>query len=139
MDDLTATEAALMTAIEALGLFKGVHGSGRDGEFKPLAHPAAAVVFLGDADSGSRPRAVWDETYAVLIRDKNLAGEQAAARGVYGLLQAVRDAIHGKTLGLPNIAPFACIRRELLDYDKGTIDYQLTFTCRRFGAIATDL
>ena len=97
------------------------------------------MVFLGDADSGSRPRAVWDETYAVLIRDKNLAGEQAAARGVYGLLQAVRDAIHGKTLGLANVSPFACTRRELLDYDKGTIDYQLTFTLRRFGAVATDL
>lgn len=138
MDDLTATETALIATIEALGLFRSVQSAGRDGEFKPLHHPAASVVFLGDADTGSRPRAVWDETYAVLIRDKNLSGEQAAARGVYALLQAVRDAIHGKTLGLANLAPFACTRRELIDYDKGLIDYQLTFTVRRFGGVATD-
>lgn len=138
MDELTATETALIAAIEALGLLRSVQSAGRDGEFKPLHTPAASVVFLSDADSGSRPRAVWDETYAVLIRDKNLAGEQAAARGVYGLLQAVREAIHGKTLGLANVAPFACTRRELIDYDKGTIDYQLTFTLRRFGGVPTD-
>ncbi len=138
MDEITATETALIAAIEALGLLRSVQSAGRDGEFKPLQHPAASVVFLGDVDTGSRPREVWEETYAVLIRDRNLSGEQGAARGVYGLLQAVRAAIHGKTLGLPSLAPFACQRRELLDYDKGTIDYQLTFTVRRFGGVPSD-
>lgn len=138
MDDLAATEDRLIETVAGLGLFRSVQSAGRDGEFKPLQYPAAAVVFMGDGDTGNRPRAVWEETYAVLIRDRNLSGEQAAARGVYALLQAVREAIHGKTLGLANVAPFACLRRELTDYDKGLIDYQLTFTLRRFGGVPSE-
>lgn len=135
MADITATEQLLIEALITLGIFRDVASAGRDGEFNPKNYPAAAAVFLRDRDTGARPRSIWEETYAVLIRDRNLAGEAAAARGVYGLLDQARDAIHGKTLGLIDIEPFACTERRLLDYNKGLIDYQLTFTCRRIGGV----
>lgn len=138
MPDIAATEQKLIDTLKAMGLFREVSSAGRDGDFKPLNYPAAAAVFLRDRDTGSRPRAIWEETYAVLIRDRNLADEKQAARGVYGLLDQVRDAIHGLTLGLTDIEPFACTDRRMIEYKKGLIDYQLTFTCRRIGGVPTE-
>lgn len=138
MGDITTTEQLLLEAVKDTGAFRDVLSAGRHGDFKPKRYPAASAVFIGDRDIGARPRSIWEETYAVLVRDKNLADEAKAAAGVYGLLDLVRDTIHGKTLGMLDIEPFVCSDRRMLDYEGGLIDYQLTFKCRRIGTVPVE-
>lgn len=133
--NITALEDALLAAVSALGLFKVVQSAGRDGSFKPLKYPAAAACYYGDRVAASSPRLLVDAEFLVLIKDKNLTDEKAAAQGVYNLIDQVRDAIHGSALSHADIEPFYLTGTELIDYDNGVITYQLTFSCRVTGQI----
>ena len=64
--------------------------------------------------------------------DKNVRSESKAAKDVYALIDAVRDAINGKTLGIPDIEPWVCSAREIVEYDAGTITYALRFQTRHY-------
>lgn len=133
--NIAALEDALIAAVTALNLFKVVQSAGRDGNFKPLHYPAAAACYYGDKTAASSPRLLVDAEFLVLIADKNLKNQESAAQGVYALIDQVRDAIHGSTLAQDDIEPFYLSGTQMLDYDKGIISYQLTFTCRVTGQI----
>ncbi len=133
--DTTALEDALIAAVTALNMFGKIQSAGRDGDFNPMKYPAAAACFMSDETAAASPRLLTDAKFAVFIKDKNLVSEKAAAQGIYSLLDQVRDAIHGNTLGQDDIEPFYIRGRDLIDYDKGIISYQLTFTCRVTGQV----
>lgn len=133
--NITALETALLNAVDALGLFQTLKSAGRDGQFKPLKYPAAAACYFGDKVAAASPRLIVDAEFLVLIAAKNLTSEKAAASDVYSLIDQLRDAIHGSTLGQADIEPFYLTGTEMIDYDKGVISYQLTFSCRVTGQV----
>lgn len=134
---ITEIEDAMIAALESLELFDAVDSAGRPGEFDALTYPAASAMFLSERDLGVKSRRVSELQFAVLVSAQNLQSEQAAAQDAYALIDAVRDAIHGQTLGAEDIEPFACLRRELVGYQDGIITYQLTFQTRQAGPITS--
>ncbi len=132
---ITQLEDAMIAAIEALNLFDVVDSAGRPGDYSALTYPAASAMFLSESDAGVKSRRVSALQFAVFVSAQNFESEQSAAQDAYSLIDAVRDAIHGQTLGAADIEPFVCLRRELTGYQDGIITYQLTFEARQVGPI----
>lgn len=127
-------ENGLIAAIRGLNAFRTVESIGRKDRPQTLNYPAAFVFFAGDKDTGTRPRPVYDTEFYLLIINKNLTSSAHAAKDTYELLDAVRDAVQGKTLGISNIEPFVCVSRELTAYDNSVsvIEYTLRVSTRLY-------
>lgn len=129
---ITGIENALIAAINALNIFKIVESIGRKDRPQTLNYPAAFVFFGGDKDTGTKPRPVYNTEFYVIVINKNLASSAHAAKDTYELLDAVRDAVQGKTFSISNIEPFVCVSRELTAYDNGVIEYTLRISTRLY-------
>lgn len=132
MSTIAEIEDRLIETIEGLGAFRDVRSLGRRELPAAAVYPAAYVYFVSDRDTGTRPRPVRALAYDVVVVSKNLRSEKEAARDAYALIDAVRDAVNGKTLGLSGIEEFACESREIADYESGAITYSLRFTARQY-------
>lgn len=133
--DIAAIEDALLAAVNALGLFSLVDSAGRDTAPQLLTYPYASVFFIGDGQLVLNPRPIDELRYGVMVSAQNFSSEEEAAADVYRLIDAVRTAIRGKTLGIDDIEPFACRSRELISYEDGVITYLLTVVTRQYQAI----
>jgi hypothetical protein len=122
---IAANEDAFLTALRALNLFALVESLGRSGEPDMIIYPAAFAYFSGE---GRSAREITAE-YHVQVRAQNTASEAAAARDAYTLIDAARDAIHGKPL-FGNGTFARCIARELTGWnqEESIIEYTLKFT-----------
>lgn len=125
MYTITQLEDAIISALEALKTSHGVravktYGSELDeGDIKKTAAqvPAVYLVYGGSDYAAHGGRKVEQPRFHVLVLDKSLRAEEEARRGgaqnpgVYALLNAVRDVLCGKQLGL-EIGPFELIGEE---------------------------
>lgn len=102
-----------------------------------MKYPAAFVYFAGDKSDMAIPRPIVSIAYDVVIIAKNLKSELAAARDAYALIDAVRDAVNGKQLGITDIEPFVNTTREVAEYEDGTIAYILRFETRHYLPVVT--
>jgi len=129
-------EDKLLQVINNLQRFAVVASLVRDGA-NPGIFPAAYVYFAGDGEGETRSRPIDTVEFHVQVRAQNLASEAQLARDAYSLINAVRKAIRGKTLGIVAIEPFRCIARELSDYDEdeSSIEYTCKFTTRQYQEI----
>jgi hypothetical protein len=132
--NISGIEDKIIETIKGLNLFKKVDSLGRKDRPAALSYPSAFAFFVSEMSTGVKSRPVMDTVFAVLVVNKNLASESAAAKDSYTLCDAVRDAIHGKDLGITDIEPFEFISRELIDYDSGVLTYDLRFKTRHFLA-----
>jgi hypothetical protein len=133
---ISATEDAIITALQATGLFQEIVSAGREGMVPPHRKPSASVVFLGDSDvGGNGQRSLDDELFGVIVSAVNKRGEKEAARTAYVLIEGTKLALRGKTLGLSDIEPLRYVKGRLVGYSAGDIDYQLDFSARRIGAV----
>ena len=135
--NIAGIEDTLINTIKQLGLFQAVSSAGRKGLPQTFRYPSCFVYFVSDRDARTGPRPTIELTYEAMVVDKNLRTEKEAARDVYTLIDAVRDAINGKTLGIPDIEPWTCTGREIAGYeiDTGEIAYVLRFRTRQYLAI----
>lgn len=126
---ITTIEQAILDAITSLGVFATIESCGRSAIPDTYTWPAAFAYFDGDAETPDYAEAADTQVFQVVVQNINLAGEQLAALDAYVLIDLVRGAIRGKTLGLDEIEPFRCKSRRLTDYDDsdGMIEYTLTF------------
>lgn len=132
MASIAEIEDKLIETVEALGIFKGVWSIGRRELPASIAHPAAFVYFVSESNTGSRPRPVVDLSFDVVVAVKNLRSEKEAARDAYSIMDSVRDALNGKTLGFTDVEPFTCASREIVGYEAGVIEYALRFRARQY-------
>lgn len=135
MSTIAEIEDILIATVKNLALFEFVDSLGRKGEPVALNYPAAFVYFVEDKNVESQPRPIYQTEYDVLVVAKNLQSEEKAAKDAYALIDAVRDAINGKALGVADIEKFTCIYRGLADYDNGEITYRLRFQARHYLAV----
>lgn len=135
MSTISEIEDILITTVKNLSLFKIVDSLGRKAEPVTLNYPAAFVYFAGNKNTESQPRPIFWTDYDVLVIAKNLQSEDKAAKDAYTLIDAVRDAINGKALGITDIEKFICMSRELAGYDNGEIAYRLRFQARHYLAV----
>lgn len=128
-------EDALLDTIVAMGVFATVQSAGRKSIPDVYAYPACFVFFDGDKGTGNTARAVDEVSFSISIQLQNLSAESEAAKNIYLLNDAVRDAIRGKTLGLANIQPFSCESRICSGYDDsdGVIEYTHVYTTILYG------
>ncbi len=131
-------EDKLLEAVGSLLAFAVVSSLVRDG-VNPGIYPAAYTYFAGDGEGETKSRPIDTVEFHIQVRAQNLASEALLARDAYSLINAVRKAIRGKTLGIPGIEPFRCIGRELSDYDEeeSTIEYTCKFTTRQYQPVVT--
>lgn len=134
--DFDGIEDVLIKAIEELDLFDTVDSAGRSGDLEDISdfknYPAASTLFVAFEDTGNKSRPVLDVKFAVIVQNRNVAGEREAASDTYQLLIAVRDLIHGKRFNIDNIDVFACESAKLTDYKNGVITYTLIFGTRLY-------
>lgn len=137
--NISEIEDVLISTIEELNLFKYVGSLGRKGQPPALNYPCAFVYFAGDENTNSKPRPVYLLNYEILIMCKNLSlnPEKGAAKDAYILLEAVEQAINGKSLGITDIEPWTCISREIYDYENGVISYVMKFQTRHYLSVPT--
>lgn len=126
---ITRIEEAILAAVTTLGFFATVESCGRKELPPAYAYPAAFVYFDGDAETPEYAEYADKQTYVVVVQTTNLVNEAAAALDAYAIIDLVRDAIRGTTLGFADIAPLRCISRQLTDYveAEGMIEYTLKF------------
>jgi hypothetical protein len=136
--NISEIEDKLIETIESLGLFRIVDSLGRRAIPVSLNYPSAFVYFAKDEDTGTKPRPVFTLTYEVQVSNKNLKSEKEAAKDTYALLDAIRDAINKKTLGISDIEPFTCTAREITDYADGVIIYTLQFQTRQYLPVVSE-
>ncbi|MBI5328856.1 MAG: hypothetical protein HZB80_11310 [Deltaproteobacteria bacterium] len=129
---ISEIEDRLITVIKGLSLFKWVDSMGRKGLPATLNYPAALIYFLSEKNTETKPRPVMILTYEAAVIDKNVQSEAKAAKDIYSLVDAVRDAINGKTLEITDIEPFVCGLIEFADYDGGKITYTMQFQTRHY-------
>jgi len=133
--DVAGIEDVLIDTVKALGIFATVDSAGRDQEPSAdtvFSFPYASAFFIGDREVAKQPRPIDELTFGVLVSVKNVRGESAAAADAYALIDSVRLAIRGKTLGIEDIGPFGCPTREMVGYQDGVMTYLLIFTCRQY-------
>lgn len=123
-------ENAMITTLEASGVFKYVGSIGRDGRPAAINYPAAMVFFNGESDTGNNPRPVRNASFLVAVLVRNLTGEKEAAQDAYDILDTVRDLFLGQTIGLSGIGAFACPARKFGGYANGVVTYLNEFTCK---------
>jgi hypothetical protein len=129
MSTLGQIEDAIIKAVQDLGLFRSVESAGRKALPTTLTYPSAFIYWSDYKDPDSAPRPVPRLEFEAFIADKNVQSEKAAARSTYALVEAIRDVLNGKTLGLPDVKPFKVTSIELADYTTGgEIDYVMTIT-----------
>ena len=125
-------EDIFIQKVTDLAIFKLIQSTGRDNMVedikKVLKTPAALVCFMGDVNTGSRPRLVTTETYGISVIGTNVKSQKDAARSVYDLIDTVRDGLHGKDLGADELGPAEIVSRELILYEGGTIAYLCKFS-----------
>lgn len=140
MPEINEIEDRLITTVRALPLGIYVDSIGRD--LEPPAgqifdYPYASLFFDGDQEVAAGPRPIDDEFYGCLVSCKNLGGEQAAAADAYVIINAIRTAIRGKTLGFEGIEPFRVRGRKFQGYEDGVITYLITISTRQYQTIPT--
>jgi hypothetical protein len=137
---ITEKEDKLIDVITALGLFAVVDSAGRESvdDMGTLVYPACSIMFLGDDNTGVASRPIDDEEYIAFVSTKNLQGEQEAAQDAYALIDATRDAIHGKLLEMTGCEPWKCTSRKLSGYQDGIITYTLKFTSRQSRSVVIE-
>lgn len=134
-------EDVLIEAVTGLALFAVVDSIGRDKEPPADAifdYPYASVFFLEDEEVSNAGRPIDKLTFGVLVSVKNLAGEKEAAADAYALVDGVRGALRGKSLGVAGIEPLSCPSRQLVGYQDGVMTYLLLFTTRQYQPVVTD-
>lgn len=132
MSTIAEIEDGIIQAVAALEIFKGVWSVGRKEVPASMTHPAAYVYFVSERDTGTKPRPVVELVYDVVVAVKNLRSEKDAARDAYSIMDSVRDALLGKTLGLSDIEPLTCVSREIAGYESGVIEYAVRFRTRQY-------
>lgn len=130
-------EDDLKSALAATELFRTVRSGGREPEPAALNFPAAIVFFLGDRDLGTEPRPTLGLNFGVTVYNRNVASVGDASRDTYDLLDAVRDAINGKTFGRLQMDAWRCVSREFVDYADGVIAYLITFSTTHWLDVPT--
>lgn len=140
MPTIAAIEDQLITTVRALPVGIYVDSVGRDKEAPAgtiFDYPYASVFFIGDREVVAVPRPIDDEFYGILVSAKNLGSEQEAAADAYLIIDAIRAALRGKTLGFAGIEPFRCLSREFQGYEDGVITYLITISTRQYQSIPT--
>lgn len=140
MPEISEVEDKLIETVDALPLGIYVDSIGRDKTApsgRIFDYPYASVFFNGDSEVASQPRPIDEEFYGILVSAKNLAGEQEAAADAYVIINAIRAAIRGKTLGFAGIEPFRVRSREFQGYEDGVITYLVTVSTRQYQPIPT--
>jgi phage gp37-like protein len=125
-------ENKMLESIRATGKFKLVDSVGRSAPPLAMNYPAAFVFFVGDEDTGNRPRPIYNTRFDVVVVNKNLRGEQQVARDTYELLEDVRESVVGKTYGLEALSPLEMVGRSMLEYENGVVSYALHFAARMY-------
>lgn len=138
MSTVAAIEDKLIQTVTGLGLFRSVASAGRKALPAALSHPSAYVFFVSETDTGVRSRPVVDLEFEVAVVVRNSSSEEKAAKNAYELIDGVRDAINGKTLGITDIEPFACVSRSLAEYESGVITYTLRFRTRQYLPVVVE-
>lgn len=128
----TRLEEAIIAALRDTGAFKHVGSMGRGSPPTPLVYPAAFAYFHGDTIVQERPRPVSGANFDVMIFNRNVAGETAAARDTYQLLAVARTAIEGTRFNIEGISHLSCQARSLVGWRKGVISYLLRFTTKLY-------
>jgi hypothetical protein len=119
-------EDALIGLLEASGVFEQV-GSAVEAEVpEAKRYPSAFVYFGGDRDSTTGARPAPEMEWGVLVFGRNLRSPAEAARSMYAVLDAARDAVNGKRGGLADIEPFRVVSRAIMDYKGGVVVYEFT-------------
>ncbi|HNV71766.1 MAG TPA: hypothetical protein PKO06_18820, partial [Candidatus Ozemobacteraceae bacterium] len=106
---ISQIEDELLEQLGTLDLFRIIDSIGRRDTPPPLNFPAAYVYFLFDRQMQSSPRPVYERRFDLVIAAKNLKSEKEAAQDAYALVEAARDALIGKDLGLTGVGPFECL------------------------------
>ena len=129
---IAANEDVILTTVSNLNLFALVDSLGRTGTPELIIYPAAFAYFAGEGRSAKEITA----EYHVQVRAQNTASEAAAARDAYTLIDAVRDAIHGKPI-FANGDFARCVARELTGWneEESVIEYTLKFTIEKMITI----
>jgi hypothetical protein len=132
MSTISEIEDRLTEAIKGIEDFKLVGSLGRRNKPAAMTYPSAFVYFLSDMNTETQPRPVYELTFEVMVITKNLLSEASAAKDAYELIDAVREEINGKALGLADIETFSCVSREIAGFEDGIITYALRFQTRHY-------
>lgn len=140
MPTITDIETTILGVLEALGCWAMLQSAGRQALPDTICYPACFVLWDGDEGAATTPRPIDQVSFKVIVQTQNMAGEALAALDAYALNDLVRDAIRGKTLGLANIDPFACVSRQNTDYDDsdGMIEYTHIYRAKQYQPIVTE-
>jgi hypothetical protein len=137
--DFPEIEDVLLETLRDMQIFNLIDSIGRNKSPEVLIYPAAGVYFYEMTDTGVRSRPAYDELYNVVIKNQNVQSEAAAAKDTYSLIKKVRDAIHGKALGIENISCFRCSSIKITGYeDDGEIEYTLTFKTTNYRPLTPE-
>lgn len=140
MPTIAEKEDKLIAVIAALEVGIFVDSIGRDKEAPAgqiFDYPYASVFFAGDDEVTASPRPIDDESFGILVSAKNLGGEKDAAADAYAIIDAIRAAIRGKTLGFDGIEPFRVRGRQFQGYEDGVITYLITVSTRQLQPVPT--
>ena len=129
-------EDLILETVEALHLFRTVDSAGRKALPTAYARPAAFVYAAKEENTGVRSRLVMKETYEVIVAAKHMGSEEKAARTVYDLCDAVRDALHGTNWGVEDLDQFNYEGKEIVEYEAGNVSYVMTFSVvHKYGIV----
>lgn len=138
IEDLIATKLAALTdsAVPTPATLFSVVDSMTDKEFHVGNTTPAAYVIL-DSSEGTEvmSRLVIKDTY--LVRIVAAKGTTDAARTAYSLVDAVRNAVHGKDWGETAITPFRFEDARLADAQGSELIYDVRFSVTRHLHIPT--
>lgn len=130
--DIDKIRAAVLKAVERLGLFHLVEPAGPGVIPQVAAFPAASVRFgkaKGDKPAGRR---VYNHIVEVLVQNNNVKSYAAVVADTNPLINAVIAVIQDQQLGLDDIEPFGEVDIEEVYYKDGEIAYLLNFGTRQY-------
>ena len=127
-------ERVIINVVEGTKIFSTVASLALAPAPTAFKYPCAYVVFDSDENVSDYPRPIYSMVFSVLIMFNLLTSD---SNTIYGALEAVEQAINGKQLGLSDIEPFKCIKRELNGYYDGIIAYTVSFRTRHYLDVPT--
>jgi hypothetical protein len=138
IEDLLATKIAALTdgATPTPRALFAVADSMTDKEMRaPGTTPAAYVILDSSEGSDVASRLIIKDIY--LVRIVAAKGTTDTARTAYALIEAVRNAIHGKDWGEAAITPLHYEDVRLADAEGSQLIYDMRFSVTRYLQIPT--
>ena len=135
---INAQEEAIVTALEALNVFRQVSSADKKaGLADRPQYPAAFVSYADDAIVQDQPRPIYNRFFQIYILIRDLTGPDNAKNASASVLGAVDDRLSGSKLGFSNIGPLVRTRTVHNGYEDGVLGFIMQYRCKFYRELPT--